>query len=83
MSAQTKGKYPIDRPCSACSAGDYKMEYHDHTPPFREGFGPVPSGNQDEPKVYVYCRKCEHKEIGIVDSPCPNCGGNLEPDDVY
>lgn len=30
-------KLPIDRPCSACSAGDYKMEYHDHCPPFREG----------------------------------------------
>jgi hypothetical protein len=27
-----KGKYigPINRPCSACSAGDYKMKYHDH-----------------------------------------------------
>lgn len=34
------GKYPIDRPCSACSAGDTKMEYHDHTPPFRKGYGP-------------------------------------------
>lgn len=29
------GKYPIDRPCSACSAGDTEMEYHDHQPPFR------------------------------------------------
>lgn len=28
-------KLPIDRPCSACSAGDTRMEYHDHCPPFR------------------------------------------------
>ena len=35
-----RGKYPIDRPCSACSAGDYKMEYHDHEAPFRKGHGP-------------------------------------------
>jgi hypothetical protein len=28
-------KLPIDRPCSACSAGDYAMEHHDHMPPFR------------------------------------------------
>lgn len=37
---QAKGKYPIDRPCSACSAGDYDMEHHDHHPPFRAGCGP-------------------------------------------
>lgn len=30
------GKYPIDRPCSACSDGDYEMKYHDHRPPFRK-----------------------------------------------
>lgn len=29
-------KLPIDRPCSACSAGDTKMEHHSHCPPFRE-----------------------------------------------
>lgn len=34
------GKYPIDRPCSACSDGDTEMKYHNHQPPFREGFGP-------------------------------------------
>jgi len=28
-------KLAIDRPCSACSAGDYEMKYHDHYPPFR------------------------------------------------
>lgn len=30
-----RAKLPIDRPCSACSAGDHKMEHHDHDPPFR------------------------------------------------
>lgn len=34
------GKYPIDRPCSACSAGDHEMKHHDHDPPFRAGYGP-------------------------------------------
>lgn len=34
------GKYPIDRPCSACSGGDSAMEYHDHEPPYRKGYGP-------------------------------------------
>jgi len=29
-------RLPIDRPCSACSAGDYTMEYHLHYPPFRK-----------------------------------------------
>jgi|ERR1017187_10971759 hypothetical protein len=28
-------KLPIDRPCSACSAGDFEMEHHLHAPPFR------------------------------------------------
>lgn len=28
-------KLPIDRPCSACSAGDFEMKYHSHCPPFR------------------------------------------------
>lgn len=28
MSEPYKG--PINQPCSACSAGDTKMEYHDH-----------------------------------------------------
>lgn len=40
------GKYPIDRPCSACSAGDTKMEYHDHHPPFRPGYGPSANERQ-------------------------------------
>jgi hypothetical protein len=30
-----RARLPIDRPCSACSAGDSKMEYHLHAPPFR------------------------------------------------
>lgn len=34
--AKDDKKLPIDRPCSACSDGDYKMEYHSHCPPFRE-----------------------------------------------
>jgi len=38
---QQGGKYPIDRPCSACGDGDTKMEYHDHEPPFRPGYGPA------------------------------------------
>lgn len=28
--ARTPYKGPINRPCSACSAGDTKMEYHNH-----------------------------------------------------
>lgn len=39
-SLEQSGKYPIDRPCSACSAGDRKMKHHDHHPPFRAGYGP-------------------------------------------
>ena len=35
-SPASSGKYPIDRPCSACSGGDAEMKYHDHTPPFRQ-----------------------------------------------
>jgi hypothetical protein len=41
------GRYPIDRPCSACSAGDYEMKYHLHYPPFRKGYGPD-CGAQEE-----------------------------------
>jgi hypothetical protein len=41
---QQDGKYPIDRPCSACSAGDREMKYHDHSPPFRKGYGPGAAG---------------------------------------
>lgn len=33
--AKDDRKLPIDRPCSACSAGDSEMEYHSHCPPFR------------------------------------------------
>lgn len=40
MTDQSTGKFPIDRPCSACSAGDSEMKYHDHSPPFRVGYGP-------------------------------------------
>ncbi len=39
------GKYPIDRPCSACSAGDTEMKHHDHEPPFRKGYGPSVSAS--------------------------------------
>jgi hypothetical protein len=30
-----RGKFPIDRPCSACSGGDPEMLYHDHDLPFQ------------------------------------------------
>jgi hypothetical protein len=36
ISSDKGARLPIDRPCSACSAGDFKMEHHLHTPPFRE-----------------------------------------------
>lgn len=29
-------RLPIDRPCSACSAGDSNMNHHKHSPPFRQ-----------------------------------------------
>jgi hypothetical protein len=32
----------IDRPCSACSAGDEEMKYHLHCPPFRVGAAEAP-----------------------------------------
>lgn len=34
LNAQIAAKLPIDRPCSACSAGDTEMKHHDHHPPF-------------------------------------------------
>jgi hypothetical protein len=34
---------PIDRPCSACSAGDHEMKYHLHCPPFRVTDTPIDS----------------------------------------
>lgn len=45
--AKDDRKLPIDRPCSACSAGDSEMEYHSHCPPFR--VEPSVQGEQDEP----------------------------------
>ena len=56
----THAKLPIDRPCSACSAGDAEMEHHDHTPPFREA-KPVST------EVCNNCRKslpCECSRYG-------------------
>jgi hypothetical protein len=47
--APTEGRYAIDRPCSACSAGDTNMEHHTHSAPFRmplEG----PDAEAKEPK---------------------------------
>lgn len=38
--APQRGKFPIDRPCSACGDGDTAMEHHDHDAPFRAGYGP-------------------------------------------
>jgi hypothetical protein len=52
-----RGKFPIDRPCSACSAGDSEMKYHEHEAPFRPATAaPVAKeirdseGNLKEPK---------------------------------
>src|ERR1019366_1350405 len=59
-SEASPAKLPIDRPCSACSAGDSKMEHHDHTPPFREA-SPVST------EVCNNCRKsfpCECSQYG-------------------
>lgn len=43
MNEQRGEKRAIDRPCSACSGGDYRMEYHDHFPPFRGERGEHPN----------------------------------------
>lgn len=67
------GKYPIDHPCSVCSAGDTKMEYHDHEPPFRKGYGPA------EPEVGLntersQCPRCEGTKL-YNGRPCAICDG--------
>ena len=81
MSTAIKGKFPIDRPCSACSAGDLEMKYHDHTAPFREGYGPTPpeevvltvnarSVSSGEPPInYTSPEKKEGKVIGFEPAP--------------
>jgi hypothetical protein len=38
--SEKEARLPIDRPCSACSAGDTEMEYHLHRPPFRTPSAP-------------------------------------------
>jgi hypothetical protein len=47
--ASAGAKRPIARPCSACSAGDYNMEFHLHYPPFADDpVGETSSSNQPE-----------------------------------
>lgn len=36
MKQELRGRYAIDRPCSACSAGDAGMDHHKHVAPFRQ-----------------------------------------------
>lgn len=43
LAEDLRAKLPIDRPCSACSAGDTEMKYHDHAPPFRVDAAPATS----------------------------------------
>lgn len=71
--AERPGKYPIDRPCSACSA-DPEMERHDHTPPFRKGYGPpaerpCEKGSDGESQPMP---ECSHGKMMI--EPCEPCG---------
>jgi hypothetical protein len=72
------GKHPIDRPCSACSAGDTAMEHHDHEPPFRKGYGPVASEGS-APALRFRAGLCLYTgnpcgtDTRPVDFPCP-CG---------
>lgn len=60
-------KRPINRPCSACSAGDYKMEYHDHHPPFADD--PAPSLEKAAPEQPIHRQNC----AVFQNEPC-NCG---------
>ncbi len=67
-------KLPIDRPCSACSAGDYKMEHHDHCPPFR-------ASSKLEPTAWP---RCECGGVATTNASdditrtCIRCGGIVQ-----
>ncbi len=50
-----QGKWPIDRPCSACSDGDYEMKHHLHDWPPAEGVAAQSVENSSR------CRHCQAK----------------------
>ena len=77
-------KLPIDRPCSACSAGDVQMEYHDHQPPFRESAPVEPSS-----KTLTFTRNDDNRSVQEVeidrarffDAAEPSAG--MSPEEFY
>ncbi len=74
--AERPGKYPIDRPCSACSAGDDEMKYHDHHPPFRKGYGPPAERPAATASMGAWMRFDDVRagERTGSSSECPRCG---------
>ena len=63
-------RLPIDRPCSACSAGDSEMEYHLHCPPFR----PEPSEQRVLEQCGPSCPACG--TTTTMQPVCPKCGSS-------
>lgn len=79
------GKYSIDRPCSACSAGDSEMEYHDHSPPFRKGYGtdtrpPVDQGKELAEQEFLGASVAVWREIDRLMATGPYPGIHMASD---
>lgn len=61
MSTHQPYKGPINQPCSACSAGDYLMEHHDHDyvkPENRRNSATLRSDTYITP-VLLLCAECK------------------------
>ena len=74
-------KLPIDRPCSACSAGDYKMEYHDHCPPFRNTV-PAPAAAMEQYErgvAHAYSDATTPGFFRVPERPVPATEGAAKP----